>query len=86
MTSGRFLAWSKSALQVASGKNYSEVWIISEVNNEVVVETWMAKRCIADYTNTYLHTFAYSVLRPSFKKPLKLKLVLLFEILFYETV
>ena len=40
----------------------------------------------ADYTNTYLHTFAYSVLRPSFKKPLKLKLVLLFEILFYETV
>ena len=36
----------------------------------VVVETWMTKRCIADYTNTSLQGFAYFVPHPSFKRPL----------------
>ena len=45
MTSDRFLALSNSALKVFSGKNYSKVRIIFEVNNEVVVEAWMAKIC-----------------------------------------
>ena len=57
---------------IESGKcqKYCKVWIILEVNNdEVVVETWMARRSIADYINTSLHGFAYFVLHPSFKRP-----------------
>ena len=61
MTSYRFSALGNSALKVVSGKNYSTFGIILEVNNEVLVETCMAKRCIADYTNTSLHGFAYIV-------------------------
>ena len=58
MTSDRFLALSYSALKVVS-KNYSKVGIILEVNNEVVVQTRMVKRCMAEYTSTSLHGFAY---------------------------
>ena len=36
----------------------------------VVVEIWMARRCIADYANISLHDFAYFVLHLSFKRPL----------------
>ena len=54
---------------VVTGKNYFKVGIILEVNNEVVVETRMAKRCIANYTNIPLHGFTYSALHPSFKRP-----------------
>ena len=36
MTKDRFLALSNSALKMASGKNYSEVGIILEVNNELL--------------------------------------------------
>ena len=68
MASDRFLVLSNSALKVLS-KNYSKVGIILDVNNEVVVETWMAKRCIDDYTSASLHGFAYFVLQPSFKRP-----------------
>ena len=50
-------------------KRFLKFGIFLEVNNEVLVETWMAKRCIADYTNTYSHGFAYFVLHPSFKRP-----------------
>ena len=39
MTSDQFLALSNSALKVLKGKNYSKVWIILDINNEVVVET-----------------------------------------------
>ena len=39
MTSDRFLALINSTLKVVSGKNYSKVGIILEVNNEVVVKT-----------------------------------------------
>ena len=46
MAGDPFLALSNSALKVLS-KNYSKVGIILDVNNEVVVETWIAKRCIA---------------------------------------
>ena len=59
MTSDRFLALNNSALKVVIGENYSKVGIALEVNNEVVVEAWLAKRCIADYTNTSLHGIAY---------------------------
>ena len=38
MTGDQFSALSKSGLKVVSGKNYSKVGIILEVNNEVVVE------------------------------------------------
>ena len=44
MPSGRFFGLSNSALKVVSGKNYSKVGFILEVNNEVVVETWIVKR------------------------------------------
>ena len=57
-----FLALTKSVLKIVSGKDYSKVGILLEVNNEVVVETCMAKTCIADNTNTSLHGFAYFVL------------------------
>ena len=50
------------------GKTIPKVGIILEVNNEVLVKTWMEKRCIADYTNTSLHGFVYFVHHP-FKKP-----------------
>ena len=63
VTSDRFLALTNSAFTVVSEKNYSKFGIILDINNEVVVETLMAKRCIADYTNTSLHGFAYSVLQ-----------------------
>ena len=33
-----------------SRKNCSKVGIILEVNNDFVVQTWMTKRCMADYT------------------------------------
>ena len=33
--------------------------IVLEVDNNVVDETWMPKRCIVDYTNSSLHGFAY---------------------------
>ena len=69
MTSDRFLALSNSALKVVSGNNHYKVGIILEVNNEFVVETLMAKRCIAYYTNASLHGFAYFVLHPSCKRP-----------------
>ena len=59
-----------STLKLISGKNYSKLEIILEVNNAVVLETWMTKSCIADYTNTSLHGFAYFVLHPFFKRPL----------------
>ena len=69
MTSYRFLALRNSALKAVSGKTYYKVAIILEVNNEVVVKTSMGKRCIADYTNTFSHGFAYFVLHPSVKRP-----------------
>ena len=69
MISDQFLALNNIALKVVSVKKYSKVWIILEVNNEVVAETWMARRSIADYINTSLHGFAYFVLHPSFKRP-----------------
>ena len=69
MTSDQFLALSNSALKEVSGKNYSKVGIILEVNNEIAVETRMSKRCIADYTNTSLNGSAYFLLHPSFKRP-----------------
>ena len=47
MASDQFLALRNSVLKVLI-KNYSKVGIILDVNNEVVVETWIAKRCIAD--------------------------------------
>ena len=50
------------------GKTIPKVGIILDVNNEVLVKTWMAKRCIADYTNTSLHAFVYFVHHP-FKRP-----------------
>ena len=50
------------------GKTIPKVGIILEVNNEVLVKTWMTKRCLADYTNTSLHGFVYFVHHP-FKKP-----------------
>ena len=62
MTRDRFLALSNSVLKEVSGKNCSKVGIILEVNSGVVVETLMAKRCIADYINTFLRGFAYFVL------------------------
>ena len=39
MISDRFLALNNIALKVVSVKKYSKVWIILEVNNEVVAET-----------------------------------------------
>ena len=42
---------SNSTLKVVRGKNYSKFGIILDVNNEVVVEIWITKRCVADYTN-----------------------------------
>ena len=48
---------------MVSLKNYSKVGIILEVYNDVVVETCMAERYVADYTNTSLHGFAYFVLQ-----------------------
>ena len=69
MTRGHFLALSNSALKVVSGKKYSKVGIILEVNNDVAVERWIAKICIADYTNTSLHGFAYFIFHSSFKRP-----------------
>ena len=59
MTSDRFLALSNLTLKVVIGKNYSKFEIILEVNNTVALEIWIMKRCIADYTNTSLHGFAY---------------------------
>ena len=38
------------SIKNVSGKNCSKVGIILEVKNDVVVQTWMAKRCMADYT------------------------------------
>ena len=63
MTRDRFLALSNSTLKVVGGKSYSKFGIILEVNNEVVVKTCMAKRCIADYTNISLHGFANLVIQ-----------------------
>ena len=63
----RFLALSNSALKVVRGENYSKVGIILEVNNKVV-KTSMAKKYIADYTNTSLNDFAHFVVHPSFKR------------------
>ena len=43
-----FSVLSNSVLKVVIG-SYSKIGVIFEVNNEVVVETWVAKRC--GYTN-----------------------------------
>ena len=48
MTWNQFLALSTSVFKVIRGKNYSKVGIIFKVNNEIVVETWIAKRYVAD--------------------------------------
>ena len=48
MTWNQFLALSNSVFKVIRGKNYSKVGIIFKVNNEIVVETWIAKRYVAD--------------------------------------
>ena len=69
MTSDWFLAVDNLTLKVVYAKNYCKVGIISKVHNEVVVETWMAKRSIADYNKTSLHGFAYYILHTSFKRP-----------------
>ena len=69
LTRDRFLALRNFTLKLISEKTYSKLQIILEVNNALVVETWMTKRCIADYTNTSLHGFAYFVPHP-FKRPL----------------
>ena len=63
--------FSIKQVKIKSGKweNYSKVGVKLEVNNEVLVEAWMAKRYIVDYTSTSLHDFAYFVLHPSFKRP-----------------
>ena len=56
------LSLNNSTLKVVSGKNYSKVGIILEVNNEAVVETWMVKRSNAPillYRESYIF---YSVL------------------------
>ena len=69
---------SNSALNLVSGKSYSEVGIILEVNNEVAVKAWMAKD-----TNTSLHVsqILYSTLlrrnisskvEPSFVEDIKM--------------
>ena len=58
-----------STLKLISGENYYKLETTLEVNNALVVKTWMAKRCIADYTNTSLHGFAYFIPHP-FKRPL----------------
>ena len=58
-----------STLKLISGENYSKLEIILEVNNAVLFKKWMMKRCIADYTNTSLHGFAYFVPHP-FNRPL----------------
>ena len=63
ITRNWFLALSNSKLKVVSLKNYFKVGIILEVYNDVVVETCMAERYVADYTNTSLHGFAYFVLQ-----------------------
>ena len=59
-----------STLKLITGEKYSKLEIILEVNNAVVVKKWMTKRCIADYTNTSLHGFAYFLSHPSLKRPL----------------
>ena len=43
MTSNQFSTLSNSALKVVNGKNYSKVENIFEVDNDVVVKTWMTK-------------------------------------------
>ena len=48
MTWNQFLALSNSVFKVIRGKNCSKVGIIFKVNNEIVVETWIAKRYVAD--------------------------------------
>ena len=63
MKSDWFLALSNSASKVVPiGKNYSKVGVVLRVNNDVVVKTWMTKRCTADYTSTSLHGLAYFVI------------------------
>ena len=69
MTRDWFLALNNLALKVVCVKNYSKVGTISKVHNEVAVETWMAKRSIADYINASLHGFAYYIIHTSFKRP-----------------
>ena len=59
-----------STPKLISGKNYSKIEIVLEVNNAVVVKTWMTKSCIADYNKLLYNGFAYFVLHPSFKRPL----------------
>ena len=70
LTSDRFVALRNFTLMLISGKNYSKLELILEVNNAVVVETWMTKRCIADYANASLHGFGYFVPLPPFERPL----------------
>ena len=57
MTSNQFLVLNNSALKLVNDTNCYKFGIILEVNNDVVVKTWMVEKCIADYTKYFFAWF-----------------------------